>query len=500
MHRTLILTTIASAILTACGGGQSSSTIPSSTTHPAPSVTPSPTPKPDVDSRLGVWLAPAYGYALQISRENERFHLHRYDYTRNECLLSESRQLESSELIQILKPNASLQSAEYREQGQLLSLGVDFSSASQLPAICTTQRLVTQEEVGFQPDFSRNLKLVWQTFADYYHDFGISKVDWNLAKPSANQLQLKNEAELFSAACALVEPLQDGHVSVFFGDDSCTTTRKPMLSTLLQQEYISAQGWQQPFTKVQQEALQQYAEQGLKLRYELPSNGYARSGSESQSGNHQLNWFVTAEGYAYLGVLQFSGFSADETLASDVAALESALDEVFIDIIGSKGLIIDVRYNPGGYDEAALRLVRRLLTQRTELYRKQARLGESRTPLRTVSIDPVAQPYRQPIVVLTSNSTFSAAEVFALSMRNRPNTVLIGEATGGALSDTLSKRSTGGLKFTLSNEFYISPQGEWFEGRGVPVNIVANIPSKKDVASQFDPGMQKALQWLSSAK
>lgn len=482
-----------STLLSGCGGGDANS----ATNPPSGgAVTLSP-----LEQRLGIWLAPAYGYALHISNDNGKLQWRRYDYTGSSCLLSEQRQLESAELLQALQPDTTQRTVEYREAGQLYSPGVVFSAAGQLPASCSGQRLATREESGYVPDAVRDLGLLWQTFADHYHDFTLSGVNWKAAQPGATSLPPgSTDAALFEAACAMVAPLNDPHVSIFYRDQSCTTTRKPMLADLLMREYAQGEHWQAPFSEAQQQAMQDYAAEGMALRRALPATIHALPGSQGKGGHELLNWFVTPDGYGYLGIAQFSGFSGEESPASDIAALEAALDQGLAQLGATKGLIIDVRYNPGGYDEAALRVVRRLLLQRTELYRKQARLGTSRTPLRTVTLDPVANPYRNPIAVLTSNSTFSAAEVFALSMRSRPNTVLIGDATGGALSDTLGKRGTGELTFTLSNEFYLSPRGEWFEGVGVPVGIAAAIPGRDEIEQQVDPGMLSALQWLRQNK
>lgn len=72
---------------------------------------------------------------------------------------------------------------------------------------------------------------------------------------------------------------------------------------------------------------------------------------------------------------------------------------------------------------------------------------------------------------ISSATTVSAAEIFTLMMRERPNTVLIGERSAGGFSDQLIKTLPHGLLYTISNEYYVSSLGEEFEGVGVPVNI-----------------------------
>ncbi|WP_042146221.1 MULTISPECIES: S41 family peptidase [unclassified Pseudoalteromonas] len=63
------------------------------------------------------------------------------------------------------------------------------------------------------------------------------------------------------------------------------------------------------------------------------------------------------------------------------------------------------------------------------------------------------------------------AEIFSIAMRARDNSALIGQSTGGGLSDILPKSLPHGLQYSISNEFYISHDGLEFEGTGVPVSI-----------------------------
>ena len=86
------------------------------------------------------------------------------------------------------------------------------------------------------------------------------------------------------------------------------------------------------------------------------------------------------------------------------------------------------------------------------------------------------------VVLLTSTGTTSGAEVFTLAMRALPQVTLIGEPTQGAISDKLQKQLTNGFEVGLSNEYYLSPEGDWFESAGIPVAV--EVP-------QFDPALRE---------
>jgi C-terminal processing protease CtpA/Prc len=95
--------------------------------------------------------------------------------------------------------------------------------------------------------------------------------------------------------------------------------------------------------------------------------------------------------------------------------------------------------------------------------------------------------YTGSIVVLTSQKTPSAAEVFLLGLQARGNVTFIGERSYGAFSDALTKALPNGWGITLSNERYLNYHGENYENIGLPLDHefvflnVKNIESGKDV-------------------
>jgi C-terminal processing protease CtpA/Prc len=97
---------------------------------------------------------------------------------------------------------------------------------------------------------------------------------------------------------------------------------------------------------------------------------------------------------------------------------------------------------------------------------------------------------------MTSASTSSAAETFAMSMRQRANTTLVGEATAGGFSDGLDKVLPHGTEFSLSNEFYLTPDNEEFEGVGVPVDIEQAFFTLEQREQGIDLGLEKAEAWI----
>jgi len=139
------------------------------------------------------------------------------------------------------------------------------------------------------------------------------------------------------------------------------------------------------------------------------------------------------------------------------------------DIQDTEGLIIDLRFNSGGEDEVI-----------------------------EVLINPAGDSqYLAPVVLLTSTTTGSAAEVFVLSMRNLPNVTIIGESTAGRFSNQLVSRVTSDIAFSLSNEFYFSPAGEWFERVGIPVDQTVPFYTREILDQGRNAGVEIAIELLS---
>lgn len=138
------------------------------------------------------------------------------------------------------------------------------------------------------------------------------------------------------------------------------------------------------------------------------------------------------------GLIEVTGFSGDP---ASVAAMDAAMER----LRGSRALVIDLRRNGGGGQAATYRLLGHLFPERVELNGIAWRTCEnppgarpdacSQGPRRIerVFTDPPASPAfpTQPVYVLTSRDTFSAAEAVAYELQLRGRATVVGEVTGG---------------------------------------------------------------------
>jgi len=72
----------------------------------------------------------------------------------------------------------------------------------------------------------------------------------------------------------------------------------------------------------------------------------------------------------------------------------------------------------------------------------------------------------------------------------------VGEATHGIFSDIMQWVLPGEHELGISNEVYLSPDDEWYEGVGVPVDVNVPFFSLSDRTQGVDSAIDAALEVL----
>ena len=189
---------------------------------------------------------------------------------------------------------------------------------------------------------------------------------------------------------------------------------------------------------------------------------------------------------------------------NEISSLNALLDTIMNDLesSGASKLIIDIRFNDGGFDTVALDMVSRFINEERLSYFKKARLGDSFTENRPFSVAPKGDfQFTDDIILLTSPFTISAAELFALCIKDLPYVTIVGENTTGAFSTILEHILPNGAEIGLSNEIYTDAQGEVFEIVGIgPESQQNEIPFflTEDFEEEKDGGIDRALDILNN--
>ncbi len=438
----------------------------------------------------GAWQADAYGRVYRIDWNGDAYDITTYLFTQQQCLISEQESdMTEEELAAITKIAADGSYIEFTESR--LIPGAIYTRQTAIPSACQTTlpQIYGSDNYVFNPEDDFNF--FWNYFDEYYLNFELSGTNWAMLYEEFYPLAIaaENEAELFALLADMIEPLEDSHVYVGLNpngedledaEDFRNVSAKPTIIDKLAEEFLTKEALTPPLSERQEDALEEYQNErldGIVATLKVPADD-----STIKSALGSFLWYITDDNMGYLLITDMSEFSDDDSDGQTDFELATQLMKVIMaDLIRVDGLIIDIRLNQGGDDLVSHAIAKHFFTDEVLVYRKQARLNDSRTPLRDVYIKPAnTLNFTGPIALLTSESTASAAEIFTLIMRERPNTTLIGEATAGSLSDVLEGRVSSPIFFGLSNEWYLTPNGTWFERQGIPVDIDVPFPSKED--------------------
>jgi carboxyl-terminal processing protease len=218
--------------------------------------------------------------------------------------------------------------------------------------------------------------------------------------------------------------------------------------------------------------------------------------------NRRLAWRKAAPEIGYLAVFGFARLGGDG-MKAQVEVFERALDQAFVDLQRARGLIVDLRFNGGGYDAAALALVSRLISERRVGLTKSARHGDGFTPAYPVWAEPSQGPRfaEGPVLVLIGENTASAAEVALLPLLDNTRIKRMGQTTLGVFSDTQSRTLPNGWTFTVSNEVYRAPDGQLHEVRGIPAQLPTSPGGswREIYAADLEKGVAVMKSWLAGA-
>jgi carboxyl-terminal processing protease len=199
----------------------------------------------------------------------------------------------------------------------------------------------------------------------------------------------------------------------------------------------------------------------------------------------------TEMGTITVGLLQINHFqdSTVQDVKEALAQLQTA---------GVKGLLLDLRGNPGGAFKAGVQVAELFLNEGVIVY-AESPLDEYNRPFKVTARNPV----QVPMVVLVDRDTASAAEVVAgaLKEHRQGNTLIVGQTTFGKgsiqgvipLDKAPLDKTPGGIRITVAKLF--SPGKHLpYTGRGVTPDIVVEQEGDAVTAA----GEQALMQLLKS--
>ena len=158
------------------------------------------------------------------------------------------------------------------------------------------------------------------------------------------------------------------------------------------------------------------------------------------------------------------------------------------------GLIVDVRDNSGGRVATMLDTLAIFIDGGSI----GTTIGRRSSKDEVVPSGKTMPPYDQlPIVVLISQDTVSAAEMFAAGMRARERAPIVGTSSAGNVENLLAHNFSDGSRLWLAQLAYHLPDGSLVEGQGVHPDRVVDAEWWRYTPAD-DPQIKAALEELQS--
>lgn len=194
---------------------------------------------------------------------------------------------------------------------------------------------------------------------------------------------------------------------------------------------------------------------------------------------HSVRWQMAGPDIGYARISQFSDSTA--------ADLEKGIADMRAKHGGAplRGLVLDLRNNPGGVLEAAVAVTDEFLDRGT-IVTASGRTGDSRFRMDATPGDDLSGA---PIVVLVNAGTASASEIVAGALKDNHRAILVGRRTfgKGTVQTVIPLSGNRALKLTTSR--YFTPSGLSIDHKG----IEPDVPVERDPNSAIEAGSVDSL-------
>ncbi|MBI4085101.1 MAG: S41 family peptidase [Candidatus Liptonbacteria bacterium] len=156
---------------------------------------------------------------------------------------------------------------------------------------------------------------------------------------------------------------------------------------------------------------------------------------------------------------------------------------------GAKGIILDLRDNPGGYLEVATDIAGWFLERNNLIVKEESKDGNSEE-FKAVGNGLLA---KIPVVVIINGGSASASEILAGALHDNRGIKLIGEKSfgKGTVQKLISLPDGSTVKLTIAH--WVLPSGKILESGGLDPDIKVKMDEDDSLAKR-DPQLDKALE------
>ncbi|MDR3559423.1 MAG: S41 family peptidase [Candidatus Pacebacteria bacterium] len=196
-----------------------------------------------------------------------------------------------------------------------------------------------------------------------------------------------------------------------------------------------------------------------------------------------VNLSFKDNGIAYLQITQFSSNTSQE--------FDDAMNQIIAH--QSKGIILDLRDDPGGLLDQAVDVADRLISKGQIVVTEKDSAGKEDSTY-TTGGDKLSS---LPLVVLINQGSASASEILSGALKDDRNITLVGQTSfgKGCVQEFLDLPGGSSVKITVAN--WLTPHGDYIMNKGITPTIKVDMTAD-DTKNNKDPQLDKAMQVLES--
>lgn len=189
-----------------------------------------------------------------------------------------------------------------------------------------------------------------------------------------------------------------------------------------------------------------------------------------------------APGYGYLWVTNFRDRTADE--------IKDALTKLESGSVPLKGLIFDLRNNPGGLLSQAVEISDIFLDKGVIVSIK----GRSEQQAEFFKANATQDDRKYPLAVLINGGSASASEIVAGALQDHKRALILGTTSfgKGSVQSVKPLRDGFGLKYTIAR--YYTPSGRSIQAEGIKPDITVEYNLQEDEPEKKPSPMERMVR------
>ncbi len=193
-----------------------------------------------------------------------------------------------------------------------------------------------------------------------------------------------------------------------------------------------------------------------------------------------VEWEMKDNGIVYLKISQFARDTGDE--------LNKEINEILVS--NPKGIILDLRNNPGGYLDIAVEVASRFIPKDKVVVIEESK--NKKEEFKSWGRDRLGN---LPVVILVNEGSASASEILAGALRDNKNSKLVGTKTygKGLVQEVRELKGGSSLKVTVAK--WLTPNGTDINKNGLEPDVEVEMIAE-DYEENRDPQLEKAMELL----